>query len=402
MDLPSAVDRKSVINLAITLLLFAMMLFLTFFSMGMYKVRSFSLSALDRQTITNISVVTAWIFANGLFLLTLLTGKTDRIRAIFFISIAVMFPLTFITEIYELRGHFMIATFENMIRGEVPFCHIVIPQTIVPMVVNKTINFPGTLVSSPGVHHTVAGMLVIWLAASVGTGRGWCGWICFFGGWEDGFSRILKRPVIRKISPVLRFVPYAVLASVVLVSFTFAVPAYCWWLCPFKSVSEFAKVLSPVNIIQTVLFALLFLTLVVVLPLLTKKRAQCGYFCPFGVMQGLIDKANVFDVRTDTEKCVNCKKCISECPMNSINELSLANGKTGTTCVKCGKCIDICPQNAVSYHIKGTTVGGVPGTVARTSFLFLVYVILSTMGGGFISGGLYRILLWFTTGSMLN
>lgn len=402
MSASFTIDRKTGIKLLIAVVLCSLMLFLTFFSTGVFKIRFGDLLRLDKQSISNISVLIAWIFANVLFLLSLLTGRTDRFRAIFFILIAVTFPLGFIAELYELRGHFMTATYENMIRGEVPFCHMVIPQTLVSMLVNKTIDFPGTLAAAPGAHHTIAAMIVIWFSASVGTGRGWCGWVCFFGGWEDGFSRVLENPVIKKISPVFRYVPYAVFVSVVLVSFAFAVPAYCWWLCPFKSVSEFAQVLSPVNIIQTILFAALFIALVVVLPLLTRKRVQCGYFCPFGTMQSLIDKANVFDIRVDTQKCGLCKKCVRECPMNSISEESLARGKTGNSCVKCGRCLDVCPREAVTYHIKGTAVGGVAGVIARLSFLFLSYMILATMGGSFISGGLYRIMLWASTGSILN
>jgi len=385
MTSPFIFDRKVVVNLLVAIVLCALMLFLTFFSTGMFKVTFTDLFSFDKKSISHISIMVAWIISNLLFVLTLLTGKIDRFRAIFFILIAVMFPIGFIMEIYELRGHFMIASFENIIRGEIPFCHIVITQTLLPMLFNKTIIFPGTILPNSEFRHTIAGMIVLWFAASVGTGRGWCSWICFFGGWEDGFSRILRRPVIRKISPILKYVPYAILVSVVLLSFAFAVPVYCWWLCPFKSVSEFVQVLSPVNVIQTVIFVLLFIALVVVLPLLTKKRTQCGYFCPFGAMQSLFDKVNVYDVRADTTKCVNCGKCIRECPMNSISEKSLADGKTGNTCVKCGKCIDICPKKAMSLHIKGTTIGGVPGKIARLSFLFLCYVILASMGGSFIS-----------------
>jgi len=38
--------------------------------------------------------------------------------------------------------------------------------------------------------------------------------------------------------------------------------------------------------IQTVLFASLFIGLVVVLPILTRKRVQCALFCPMGAFQG--------------------------------------------------------------------------------------------------------------------
>jgi ferredoxin-type protein NapH len=376
------------------------MLFLTYFTIGVFGVKFGSgLFAMDNKSISDISKLFAYVFANSMFILTMFTGRIDRFRSIFFILIALTFPIGFIPEIYELRGHLMVATFENFIKGEVPYCHIVIPQTLLPIIFNQTINFPGSLMSG---NHTMAAMIVLWFAATVGTGRGWCSWICFFGGWEDFFSRLRKKPVIKNISNKYQYVPYAILTAVVLLSLAFTVPAYCLWLCPFKSVSEFIQVLSPVNVIQTVLFVLLFIALVVVLPILSKKRTQCAYFCPFGAMQGLFDKLNVFDVRIDVKKCVRCKKCMNECPVNSITEASIENGKTGNHCVKCGKCIDLCPKKAVSYHVKGTGIGGISGTVARTSFLFLCYMIIATMGSSFLANALYRILLLITTGSMIN
>ena len=51
-----------------------------------------------------------------------------------------------------------------------------------------------------------------------------------------------KRRFIRKIPHILTYLPYAVLAAMVLISAYTLSPTYCEWLCPFKTVTEFEAV----------------------------------------------------------------------------------------------------------------------------------------------------------------
>lgn len=190
----------------------------------------------------------------------------------------------------------------------------------------------------------------------------------------------------------------AILISIVLLSAATLSPVYCDWLCPFKAVTEAEQITSTVVLIKAIVFYSLFLILVIILPILTGKRTQCGLFCPFGAFQSLFNKINIFEIRIDKDKCLNCKKCVRECPTYSIDENSLSNGKALITCTKCGKCIDICPSSAVSYHIKGTKIG-VKTNLSRYLFLYPAYIFALTISGGAIVKGLYRILKLITTGS---
>jgi ferredoxin-type protein NapH len=153
--------------------------------------------------------------------------------------------------------------------------------------------------------------------------------------------------------------------------------------------------------VQIAIFVLLFIALVVVLPILSRRRIQCGLFCPFGAMQSFFNKINIFEVRIDPEKCSQCKKCIRECPTFSLDENSLESGRPLMTCTRCAHCIDTCPQEAISYHIKGTSLKASPA-VARVLYLYPAYFLLSWVGGSIIINGLYRVLLLVTTGSMLH
>ncbi len=337
-----------------------------------------------------------FVFFNLFFFLMVRTGKTDRYRAPLFITYAVAFVISFISRIIEIRGS-MALTETNILQAQAPFCHIAIPMVLIPAALTKTIIYPGTIIGS---FASISSMLILWIGASLSLGRGFCGWACFFGGLEDGFSRILKRPVIKRIGATWTYLPYAVLLLIVLTSAAAFSPTYCEWLCPFKTVTEYVQVTSLKTLIQAIIFLSLFLGLVVVLPILTKRRTQCGLFCPFGAFQSFTNKANVFDIRIDRDKCVKCGRCVRTCPTFSMNDASIAEGVSRITCMKCGKCVDTCPKGAISYHVKGTPH---PGRSDRYRLLFLypAFLFLATMAGGSIRDAILRIIKLVTTGSMV-
>jgi ferredoxin-type protein NapH len=343
-----------------------------------------------------------WLLFLLFFFLINYTGKIDHFRAALFILIAVCFPVDFIPRLFELRGHIMTATFEDALHGQVPFCHIVIPQTLVSVITKKEVLFPGSMDQVGRFIYSIGFMIVTWIGVSLLIGRGWCSWACFFGGWEDGFSRIRKKPFIKKMPKILFYLPFAILLVAVLLSVVFVTPAYCFWLCPFKAVSEFVEVSSPLLIIQTIVFVLLFIGLVIVLPILTRKRTQCSFLCPFGAMQSIVDKINPFYVRIDKNKCTKCGQCIKECPVMAIDNESLKKGKVKMTCIKCGRCIDQCPQKAISFHIKGAPVSLRHTGFAQAVFQYLCFFVITTIGSHFIITAINRLGLLISTGSIVK
>lgn len=344
-----------------------------------------------------IALLVTYVFVNAIFILMVHTGKIDRYRSILFIVYAVCFVLWFIPNLIETRGS-MNYTPEDMIHGKIPFCHMVTPMIVVPAVLKRIIIFPGSLLEG---FASIGGMLIIWLGASLALGRGFCSWGCFYGGLEDGFSRLKKKPVLKKINPKLRYLPYAVLLGVVLTSIATLSPTYCIWLCPFKAVTEFEKISSVLVLIQTIIFASLFLGLVIVLPILTKKRTQCSFLCPMGAFQSFTNKINPFEIRIDGEKCSKCKVCMKVCPTFSMDEASLAEGKANLSCTKCGKCIDHCPNQAISLEVKGSAFK-TNQRGPRLVFLYPAFMFLVTFSGGTIQDAIRRVLMLITTGSLIQ
>jgi polyferredoxin len=337
-----------------------------------------------------------FVFLVTLFFLILYTGKTDRYRAVGFVTLALFFALTFIAELVRARGS-MTFSQENLLACDIPFCHIVTTMIIVPIALTNSIIFPGSII---GGFASIASMLVIVIGVSLALGRGFCSWGCFYGGWDDGASRILKKQKIKKINPVFRWMSFAVLIVIAFTSAMALNPVYCDWLCPFKTVTEFEKVTSFTVLMKTIVFVSLFAGLVIILPVLTRKRIQCATFCPMGALLALTNKINAFDVRIDRSNCNDCELCAKSCPTLSLNSGDLAMGRPSVTCMKCGKCIDTCTRKAIHFHIKGTPVGKNLNW-ARNLFLYPSFLLLAIFLGGPMQSGIVMIVNFIKTGNLI-
>jgi ferredoxin-type protein NapH len=370
--------------------------FLLALPMLLFSAMLISGGSIPKQPLELISFIATYLFLNSSFILMIHRGKTDRYRAVVFVTYAVCFVISFIANLIEARGS-MMYTHENMLTGNIPFCHIVTPMVLIPAALTRTIIFPGSMLKG---YASIASMLVLVFGFLIALGRGFCSWGCFYGGLEDGFSRVAKKARLKLDGSKWRLFPFAVLLVIVLTSALTMFPTYCDWVCPFKAVTEFEKITSITVLVKTFIFVTLFIGLVILLPILTKKRTQCSFLCPFGAFASLANKVAPFTIRIDHNKCINCKLCAEACPNFSLDAGRIKLGKPHLTCMKCGKCVDICPRQAISFRIKGTA--GRNPLLAKMFFLYPAFILLATMGGGTIRDALYRIMLLVTTGSILK
>ena len=273
-------------------------------------------------------------------------------RRIFQTVFAIGFCIAFIADLIAERGSMSI-TSEAMSNSELPFCHIAIPQVLVPLLVTKNIIFPARI---SGHYASVASMILIWLVCTLTVGRGWCSWICFYGGWEEGFSHVAKKPRIKLLpkNKELREFHFGFMFFIILASLCELACIYCEWFCPFKLVTEFSPVNSIPSLIATIMFVGLFIGLVIVLPILTKKRTQCSSLCPFGAFASVTDRFSIFQMKIDSDKCSGCMKCASTCPFSAIDIKTIQEkkGHPEITCTKCGECVSVCPNKAISYEFR--------------------------------------------------
>jgi len=355
----------------------------------LWSLLMFSRTMMQPGRAPKLAAAATLVFMVALFFQMMRTLETNRWRRYFFVALGFLFPVGFIWQLFALRGSMSIPV-ERMLSGDTPFCFLAIPMMILPAAISRTVIFPGSILPTASNPHAIAAMVAIWLAATLVLGKGWCSYGCFFGGIEEGFAAIPAKPRIRRIDPRWRWMPWAVLAAIVLLSAATLEPIYCMWLCPFKAVTEYPAVRSFETAVQMGIFITLFLGLVVVLPLLTKKRTQCSFLCPFGAFQSIFNKTGAFDIRLDHAKCKPCVLCEKACPTLSITPEAVRSGKPLLSCMKCGACVDACVRHAAVWHIKGTEVGA-SSERARLMQLYSAWAFAVMFGGSIIASTLEKL-----------
>jgi ferredoxin-type protein NapH len=321
----------------------------------------------------------AFILVNVLYFLMHYTGKTDRYRAVLFIIFALSLSFTLIHNMVQMRNSMSFSQ-ADILECKIPFCHLVIPMMILPAAFTRSIIFPGSIL---GGFADISSMVVLWLVATIVLGRGFCSWGCFYGGWDDGFSRLKKKPLIRNISGLWKWMPFAVLIMVALTAALTLIPTYCAWICPFKAVTEFEQVTSVESVAKAGIFMTLFGGLVVVLPVMTRKRTQCSFLCPLGAVSTLSNKITPFTLKIDKNLCSECYKCVEVCPLYAITSEDIKSGKVSLFCSKCGKCVDACSKKAIHYSIKGIPIGTMKN-FSRNLFLFVSFLFMAVFSAGSI------------------
>lgn len=334
-----------------------------------------------------IAVLTAFLLVNVLYFLMHFTGKTDRYRAVLFIIFALSLSYTLIHNMLEVRNSMSFSQ-ADILECKIPFCHLVIPMMILPAVFTKSIIFPGSILNG---FANISTMIVLWLVATLVLGRGFCSWGCFYGGWDDGFSRFGKKPLIKRIDGLWKWMPFAVLMMVMLTAALSMMPTYCSWICPFKAVTEFEQVTSVESATKAGIFLSLFGGLVIALPIMTKKRTQCSFLCPLGAINTLSNKITPFIVKIDKKACNECFKCAETCPLYALTRDDIKEGKVSMFCSKCGKCVDACSKNAIHYGIKGVPTGTLKN-FSRNLFLFVSFLFMAIFSAGSIIASFQGLL----------
>jgi len=339
------------------------------------------------DTASLAATLIAFLLVNVLYFLMHYTGKTDRYRVVLFIIFALTLSFSLIKNMVAVRSSMSFSQ-ADILECKIPFCHLVIPMMILPAAFTKSIIFPGSILNG---FANISSMIVLWLVATLVLGRGFCSWGCFYGGWDDGFSRMRKKPLIRNINEIWRWMPFAVLIMVALTAALAMMPTYCAWICPFKAVTEFEQVTSVESAAKAGIFLSLFIGLVVVLPVMTKRRTQCSFLCPLGAVNSLSNKITPFTVKIDKEACTECFKCVEVCPIFALTKDDIKDGKVSMLCSKCGKCVDVCSKNAIHYSIKGLPSGTMKN-FSRNLFLFVSFLFMSVFSAGAIITTLQSLL----------
>ncbi len=181
-------------------------------------------------------------------------------------------------------------------------------------------------------------------------GRTVCGFLCPVGLGQELLYKI-KTPKLKKnrATRVLSYFKYVVLiALVVILPLSFAVPGFCEYICPAGTFEGgLGLLLNPANegLLANLgpLFSWKFTLLVlIIVASVFIFRVFCRFLCPLGAIYGFFSRIALLGVKVDKDKCTDCGLCVGVCKMD-IKRVG------DHECVHCGACISVCPAKAISW-----------------------------------------------------
>lgn len=322
------------------------------------------------------ALITGFVFATvgGAFTFWILrTGRVNRRRLILFLVLGLLFGVVF-SIAHEVNRGSILLTEAQIESAEVPICPITIPFVIPPLVIRGEMIFPATV-------KALMYIGLFWLGFALLFGRGWCSWLCFFGGIDQACAAAAKKPRLKveALSRLWRLFPYAFLLFLILVAVGALYPLYCAWLCPLRIVYDPPVVNTTLQWGSAVVFVGGGLAFLVAGPLLTKKRLYCSLICPLLPVTALVGRLSPFRVKIDRSECNDCGACVKVCETFAMTEESLAKGEGTMECSRCGRCMDICPKGAIDYRLIGTNIGVRPVFITLAVVFNLVILSSFTM-----------------------
>ena len=191
-----------------------------------------------------------------------------------------------------------------------------------------------------------AGLTIFLAALCIGLllRKGFCGWIC-----PVGFSSNLAEKAGKKLKilwrpPAWLDLPLLTIKYMLLFFFLYLIA----WKMTMEQIESFHT--SPYNLAVDAKMLLFFLKpsglsagimLFLVAISFIIRNFWCRYLCPYGALLGLLALASPFQVKRDSNTCIDCKKCEKTCPA-SIRITTKNTVRTGE-CIGCTECVSVCP-----------------------------------------------------------
>ena len=235
----------------------------------------------------------------------------------------------------------------------------------------------------PDVHPAGMFLLAAFLGMSWLARKAFCSWLCPVGTlsewlWQGGreiFGRNFSAP--RWLDIPLRGLKYLLLGFFV-------------WAVSGMSASDIAAFIrSPYGLVADVKMLNFFRHLggagaivlaVLVVSSVFVQNLWCRYLCPYGALLGLVALVSPARIQRDPGACIDCAKCANACP--SLLPVDTLLSVKSAECTTCLECVTICPAEG-ALQLTVSRRRAIPAWVIAT---VVAVVFLGTVGYAKLTG----------------
>ena len=205
----------------------------------------------------------------------------------------------------------------------------------------------------PPIHPSAMVLLCVFLLSSLLVKKAFCSWLCPVGTvseylWKLG-RKVFKRNLLtpKWLDVPLRGLKYLLLGFFVWIVFTMpAMDLGDFLASPFGIVAD-VKMLNFFRYMGTV--GLIVVVLLVALSVVV-QNFWCRFLCPYGALMGIVSALSPVKIRRDAEACIDCGKCNKACPSHlPVDRLVQIRS---VECTGCMECVAVCPaENALQMAL---------------------------------------------------
>lgn len=205
----------------------------------------------------------------------------------------------------------------------------------------------------PPIHPAAMFLFMAFMLMSLLLKKAFCSWLCPVGTLSEYLWKLGRKFFGRNVQlPKWADLPLRGLKYVLLGFFVFMIGAmsaeaiHDFMLTPYGLVADVKMLNFFRDIGQT---AAIVLALLVLLSMLI-ENFWCRYLCPYGALLGLTSLLSPVKIRRDAEACIDCGKCARACP-SSLPVDRLVQIRS-VECTACMACVAVCPaQDALQFSL---------------------------------------------------
>ena len=231
----------------------------------------------------------------------------------------------------------------------------------------------------PEIHPAAMVLLATFLAMSLLLKKAFCSWLCPIGTLSEWVWKLGKSDIRlpKAVDVPLRGLKYLLLAF-----FVWAIARM-----PADAILEFMR--APYGVIADVkmlnFFRFMSTTAVVILAALlglslVLRNFWCRYLCPYGALLGIASLLSPVRIRRDADTCIDCTKCAKACPARL--PVDTKPQIRSAECTLCLSCVAACPvKGALDAKASRRRVLPAWAIAAAIAVLFLAAVTLAKITG---------------------
>lgn len=188
-------------------------------------------------------------------------------------------------------------------------------------------------------------------------GRLFCGWICPAAGLQEACMLVSDKKASNRHNWVKWsiWVPWIAIIAITAIS-----------AGGLKKLDLFYQMKYGLSVVEPGAY-IIYSTVtgvIIILAFTTGRRGFCHFGCwmaPFmviGKKLGCIAKVPALHLKSDKNRCSECKRCNKVCPMSlDVLEMVQAGSMQHSECILCGSCADNCPQDVIRYSFGKPQLG---------------------------------------------